>query len=168
MPKYILAKPCLIGITGTSTLHEWTATSSSVSGVVEAESANNVLQTVSAATIECDAATLDGDQATMNKKMREALDAGSHPAITFVLSEATVGEVFVQATGVLTVAGVSREIPVSAVIDYGDDDTLKLTGSFSVKMSDFDISPPTAIFGTLKAGNPVDIAFILSLRSDAK
>ena len=43
------------------------------------------------------------------------------------------------------------------------DGTVKATGVVTIKMTDFGIHPPTAIFGRIKTGNEVKVNFELSV-----
>jgi hypothetical protein len=43
------------------------------------------------------------------------------------------------------------------------DHDIKFSGSYTLKMTDFKMSPPTAMMGTIKVGNEVTIKFDLTL-----
>ncbi|MEQ8470353.1 MAG: YceI family protein [Marinoscillum sp.] len=66
----------------------------------------------------------------------------------------------VASDGKLKKAGTEREIPVTATYSKeSGSQKISFTGSVSIKMTDFNISPPTAMFGTMKTGDEVTIEY---------
>jgi polyisoprenoid-binding protein YceI len=102
---------------------------------------------------------------TMDNKTYKALKADANPQITFLL-DAPVnvlpfrrGEKPIALAGHLTLAGVTR--PVALVVDEFDvtSDSMRFEGRQTIKMTDFGVKPPSALFGTLKAGSDITIYF---------
>ena len=50
-----------------------------------------------------------------------------------------------------------------AAIAYADALTIKAAGVVPIKMTDYGIKPPTAIFGRLKTGDEVKVNFELNM-----
>ena len=65
----------------------------------------------------------------------------------------------IAAKGSLNIAGVTRPVDMMVKVLIRGNRKLIFEGSQTIKMSDFDIAPPTALFGTLKTGNEVAINF---------
>ncbi|NOT33009.1 MAG: YceI family protein [Candidatus Eisenbacteria bacterium] len=113
---------------------------------------------------------LHSGKAGLDKNMYKALLAEKHPEIRFrmvsyeIAEGARPGELAIDATGTLRVAGVERELkmPVTFV---RESDTVHLRGSASLLMSTFGIKPPTMMMGTLRTADLVVVSFDLQLES---
>ena len=69
--------------------------------------------------------------------------------------------------GTLTVAGKENKIEMDVVATRMADGTLKAKGVVPIKMTDYGIKPPTAIFGRLKTGDEVKVNFELTVGGKA-
>src|SRR5690554_7280057 len=58
----------------------------------------------------------------------------------------------------LTLAGVTRQIQMDVNVEETSEG-IRYTGSVPLKMSDFEIRPPTAMFGALRTGDEVTVGF---------
>lgn len=101
----------------------------------------------------------------MDKLTYKALKAEEYPLITFVFTNAKILEenqyqLTIELTGDLTIAGVTKNIAVKTIIDKLDEDVV-LRDSHPLKMTDFGITPPTALLGTIKTGDEIIIDFNL-------
>jgi polyisoprenoid-binding protein YceI len=102
----------------------------------------------------------------MNDNMYKALKAADYPEIKYVLSTysltpglTTADSFTAQTTGALTVAGktVNVEIPITGTrLDGG---AARGEGKVQLLMTDFGIKPPTALLGTLRTKNEIEINF---------
>ncbi len=110
----------------------------------------------------------------MNNKIYGALKEKKHPNIVYTFksaelaeSNAEAGTFTLNATGELTVAGATRTInfPVEGTIT--DDETVQFSGSYKLNMKDYDVDPPSAVFGTIKAGEEVTISFNVLIANQA-
>jgi polyisoprenoid-binding protein YceI len=108
--------------------------------------------TITVASFEADLTALVTDQPRRDGRVQSALETGTYPTATFELREPIeLGEppdagqtVSATANGVFTLHGVSRdvEVPLDAVL--ADPDTLIVTGSLPVTLSDHDVTAPSA------------------------
>ena len=98
----------------------------------------------------------------MDKKTYQALKSEDHPIITYRAQNFRVEKNTIIANGLVTVAGVSKELPVQATYQF-DSDTKQLTlqGKATLNMSDFNVRPPTALMGSIKTGDEITIKFNL-------
>lgn len=156
MPRYSVQPGAKLRVEGTSTVHAWECTFGSVNGTVEAEpgAAPTAAQiSVAAKSIEC-------KNGTMNKKAVEALKASAHPNVTFDLQRMEpAGTDTYKATGRLTLAGTAKPLTMTVKVEPTGADRLRITGQTPLQMTDFGMSPPTAMLGTLKTGNRVVVHF---------
>jgi hypothetical protein len=108
---------------------------------------------------------------TLDKNMLKALKAAQHPEITFSLTQARVGEpsgdsIRVTADGVLRVAGRERPITVAGRL-VRSEAGVWLKGSHGLRMSEYDVKPPTMMLGTLRVRDSVSVHFTLLLAPGA-
>ncbi|MGM0588115.1 MAG: YceI family protein [Bacteroidota bacterium] len=119
---------------------------------------------------------LDCGKARMNQDMYNALKADDHRFIKFELSKAE-SPVAISADSVtnnqhwytfdvigwLEVAGVERKVTVPIKTELLDADQLKfrLKGSHRLQMTNYNISPPSALYGLVQADNELTVFFDL-------
>jgi hypothetical protein len=59
---------------------------------------------------------------------------------------------------------VTKEIEQAAVAERGSDGRLRFTGSYPIDMPEYGITPPTAMFGSLRTGRRVVVHFELIVK----
>lgn len=123
-------------------LHDFTGTSSSLNGLINL--ADSTLD------FYVDLETLDTGNGKRDRDMRRTLDTARHPFAEFTgrlsgpfdpeLPEAQP----VVATGQFTISGVRRDLQVTGTLEPidGSDGALRLTASWTLSLSDYDIKPP--------------------------
>lgn len=160
-----------ISIAGTSNIHAYTASTSTVrvtrvqlaGGLAGPAFWDEVVKpgALEAFEIAIPAATLSSSKEGLDKNMHKALKVKEHEDITFRLvrlqaREGTPGAL--RAVGMLTVAGVEREIALDLDTERGDG-TLTVRGTAPLLMTDFGIKPPKAMLGMLKTDPKVTVTF---------
>lgn len=154
---YILSPESKLTINGSSTIHDWTVTANTIQGSING--ASNTLNEVSFEVTVEDIKSERG--AAMDKKMHEALKKEEHPQVTFTLkTPAELGGEQAALSGTLTIAGVEKEVTIDAKSDTSDG-KIQLSGSKGLKLSDFNMEPPTAMFGSIVVGEDVTVNFDL-------
>ena len=155
--EYTLSETSAMTIDGSSSLHDWTVTANTMEGTITENDDNisGVEFSVAVADIISDRA------AAMDKKMHEALKKEEHPKVTFTVdgADAAVGE-NQELMGTLNIAGVEQEVKVPATISQ-EEGGLRVKGEQIIALKDFDIKPPTAMFGTIVVGDDVTVKFDL-------
>jgi len=111
---------------------------------------------------------LDCGKKAMNRDMYEALKAGSYPQIHYQLKEAEfIENVFedgaewmrIMSRGIIKVAGVEKEVNIPVLGKVLDNNRFHVKGEKELMMTEFDIQPPTALLGLIKAKNNITIKF---------
>lgn len=109
---------------------------------------------------------IESDSGRLTRNMQGYLKKDDHPIITFTLNsidsvEVNGNEAFITAQGVLNVAGVDHEttMDVNASVNNG---SVTFSGTQELKMTDFGIDPPTAVLGTIRATDELDIIYSLT------
>jgi polyisoprenoid-binding protein YceI len=108
------------------------------------------------------------DKGEIHRKMcEEVLETDRFPEIVYECSRASASgssdRYWVALNGELTLHGVTRSVPVSArVIINGS--SLRATGDFSIRQSDYEIASVSAAGGTIKLKDEVKLTFDIVAR----
>ncbi len=155
-------------IEGNSTLHAWesTATSLDAAASVDAASLSDAIakQTPIKLTLTVPVAGMKSEHSGLDKNLRKALQADKNPNIVFTMSayqeDSKSGTI--SADGQLTVAGVTKPETITAKL-AAKDGRLVLDGQQPLLMTDFEVTPPTAMMGTIKADDHIVVKFHVEL-----
>ncbi|MFJ2299779.1 YceI family protein [Oerskovia paurometabola] len=122
---------------------------------------------LTAASIEVDMTTIETDDSGRDRQFLRILDTGEHPTATFVLtapvdlSSLASGTATVQATGTLTIKGVSHD--VTATLDARTTgDGAQVSGSIPVTFSDYDVAAPNLGFVQVEDAGTVEMLLDLT------
>ena len=137
-------------IQGTSTLHDW----ESVVKKIEASAKMNS-DALSEIKFIAEVKSIKSGKSGMDKNTYKAMKAEEFPQVTFESDRLTIDNVSLVGEGLLTIAGTSKTIPVSLKISSGDE--ISISGEINIKMTDYGITPPVAVFGTIKTGDDIKI-----------
>ena len=155
-----------VKITGTSSLHDWEMKSGK--GQVEVLLGLGTLDNIIGVTslkFTIPAESLKSGKSSMDKNAYKALKTGSAKNINFVMSSSKVTPVNsttveIKARGKLTVAGTTQETDIVVTVKYNAaDKTYTANGSKKIKMTDYNVKPPTFMMGAVKTGNDITISF---------
>lgn len=159
-----------ITIDGTSNVRGWSCEASQMAGTLEGQASEQSLSAVTGVRLTIPVQGIECGNGQMNSKVRESLNASQNATIRFTLRNAEVGapdaqgNVRVNASGQLSIAGVERSVRVVANGTPAGNGRFRLTGEVPVKMSDYGISPPTAMLGALRTADDVMVAFDVIVR----
>jgi len=108
---------------------------------------------------------------TLDKNLLKALKAEQNPEITFHLTQARLGNasgdsISVSADGVLRVAGRERPITVAGRL-VRSEAGVWLNGSHGLRMTEYDVKPPTMMLGALRVHDSLSVHFRLLLAPGA-
>ncbi len=144
-------------ITGTSSLHDWEmrVEEFDVQGTMTDAHVENLLVTIVAQSMK-------SGKSIMDEKAYDAVKADDYPEIKFSSKMLQIDGDKIYGKGSLEIGGESMLIDLNAEIIRNDTE-IQLRGQVPLKMSDFSIKPPTAMFGTLKTGDAVTIHYDIFL-----
>ena len=151
-------------IQGTSNVHDWEseATQVIVKGNFQMENGN--LIKAEGISVKVPVLSIKSEKGkTMDNKTYDALLAETHPDILFTGSQITVNGTDIVATGTLTIAGQTKPATLKAKWNKVSGG-VQVHGSYPLKMTDFGISPPTALMGTMKTRDDVTIEYTFLLK----
>ncbi len=166
-------------IDGTSNLHGWsckaTALDASIDldAAVAAQIATAPPKALKRVQVKVPVKSLKCGHDAMDNNLYKALKADETADISYILAtfEAAPGEAkdsfTLHTTGTLAVAGTEKKIEMDVVATRLPDGSVTAKGLVPIKMTDFGIKPPTAIFGRLKTGDEVKVNFELTVGAKA-
>ena len=106
----------------------------------------------------------DSDRQTIEKTMRdEVLETGKYPEITFkstkIEADKTPDGLYqARIWGDLTLHGVTHNILINSQLTF-DSKSVRASGEFSLKMTEYSIKPPSVAGGTIKVKDTLKFTF---------
>lgn len=151
-------------IDGTSNIHDWQITAENQQGTLLADFEDGKLTKIKQLDFYVIAESLKSGKSGMDKNTYKALNTSKHKQIVFKLTKVNSinssgsNSYKVATTGSLMIAGSTKPIDITFDIKV-DGSKITLSGSKTLKMTDFGVDPPKAMFGTITTGDAVDIKF---------
>ncbi len=167
----LIQKESQISISGTSNLHEWHEVAKDFTIEIGLSADDAVTPVIDKVSLSCRTASIVSDNSIMTNKTHEALGVDRHPVITFSSAKQSSlvvrnGEFSSTISGELTIKGVRKQVAIPVKGSLAGN-KLNVTGSKTIKMSDFDVKAPAALMGTLKTGDDVTVSFDLKFEVPA-
>jgi len=157
-------------VKGTTTSHNWEIVSRTIAGNIVTVLNNDELK-IKSINLKTASKSLKSGKKLMDKKCYKALKSEIHPTISYQLNSVKNIELIAKNSykatliGSLTIAGISKIITTDVKIGlkYGNRTIsgFNIKGNKTLKMSDFNITPPSAFFGIIKTGNDISIVYNL-------
>lgn len=166
-------------IDGTSNLHSWSCKAERLDAAIDvdraavadfAEAAPKSLKRVE---VKVPVKSIKCGHGGMDDNLYKALKADDSPDVSYILAsfDAVPGDAkdtfTLKTIGTLTIAGKEKSVAMDIEATRLPDGTIKATGLVPLKMTDYGITPPTAIFGRLKTGDDVKVSFELTVGAKA-
>ena len=107
----------------------------------------------------------------MESDMRRALKSSAHPSVRFsfrtmrggIRHDIDSGLYHAEITGDLTLAGVTRTIDLTVSAQRLSRKAFRIRADLPLRMTDFNVTPPTALFGAIRARDTLTVRFDLTL-----
>lgn len=165
--SYTIDSDSKFSIDGTSTRSDWTVEATEIEGTFEVNGDDAAPTGVSSGRLTVESANIKSGKSTiMDRLMHDALMVDEHPEISYELTEAEPtgataedGSFSLTTSGKLTMTGTTRDVQIEVLATRLDDGKIRFTGSYPMKMSEFGMSPPTAMFGQLRTGDDITVHF---------
>lgn len=151
-------------IEGTSNLHDWEMVAEQVKGTMQVTLEEGRLTQINQLDFIVVAESLKSGKGGMDKNAYKALDTKKHKDITFTLEAVDKLECssnttcVITAKGALSIAGTTKPIEITFNASNSNNNII-LSGSYSLKMTDFKVDPPKAMFGAITTGDDLKINF---------
>lgn len=155
-------------IDGTSNLHDWQIVAENQEGKLLADFEDGKLTKIQQLDFIVTAESLKSGKSGMDKNTYKALNTGKYKKIEFKLSKVNsincaTNSCKVSATGNLSIAGTTKPININFDMKI-EESKISITGSKAIKMTDFGVDPPKAMFGTITTGDAIDVLFQASFK----
>ncbi len=156
----------LIAIKGTSTLHDWQMELTTFNSGFHLNRFGSEIEGFDNVSFRCKAKDIKSESSLMDKKAYNALRADDYPFITYtgmsVTGLKTEGMDFTgNLSGKLNVAGKTRDVIIPFNGSFTDNSTISINAETVLKMSSFNINPPTAMLGALKTSDEITVSLSL-------
>jgi polyisoprenoid-binding protein YceI len=156
-------------LSGTSTLHKWTMNARTFTGEAQfvfKPGNDNQLTSLKSLTFSLVVQNLKSDEKKLDKNAYKALKTDRYKDIYYKLKSSKVipqkeNKYLIQAHGNLSIAGVTKEVTMDVYCVVNKDETITCTGSDKLKMSDYQVKPPTFMLGAMKTGDAITLDFTL-------
>lgn len=161
-----------IKVLGTSNLHNWSMEDKDVACTAKftyATAKSTIPTGLETLTLSFPVHNLKSGKSGMDSKAYSALKAKDGGNIVFSSTSSTVtpgaaGQFKVKSNGNLTIAGVTKPVVMNAACKVMPDGIVSCTGTEDLKMSDYQIKPPTYMLGALRTGDALTIDFTLVVK----
>lgn len=181
--RYIIKNNSRLWFEGSSTVNEFSCSTYTIEGRAILDSLPGLTKIDNwkdGSKIFVDAAfsiktkTLDCGNSGMNEDMYEALKADRFAKINFELEDVSLLKIdnklartFLKVNGWLAVAGKKKPISLTVMIsNIEQESTYRVQCETRINMKDFDIEPPTAFFGLVRANENLRLFLDLYISSD--
>lgn len=166
--KYLFKNNSKVTVAGTSTLHDWTMVSQSMKGEADMNLSGNEILSIGEVKVEIPVESLKSGKSKMDKNAYEALKSDKHPTLTFQLKDfepisVNSGFSMMEVEGHLTIAGKTKSEKILVKYRTDSQGNLIVSGSKDIKMTDYKVTPPEVMFGTVTTGDAITISFELHL-----
>jgi polyisoprenoid-binding protein YceI len=158
----LLSESSSLQITGTSSIHDWEMKASDFNSEALLQIGHDKTVLINQVEFSCPVAGISSGNRIMDNKTYKALKEEKYPLINFLINpqnNVKLSEDNNIVTGLLTVGGITKEVNLPCNVTFKSSDRFKISGEVPLKMSDFDIEPPTAMLGALKTGDKVVVKF---------
>jgi len=157
-------KTSTMTILGTTNVHNFKSKVEQINGEMVINSSKKVQSLV----VEIPVNSIKSGEKLMDKKTYETFNQPKFPNITFKLIEASglqiaADNISVTVTGDLTMAGVTRKISFKTSGKNLKPGSYEFKGNIPLKMTDFNMKPPTMMLGVMKVGDALTLQYNIDL-----
>ncbi len=169
------SKNVALKLSGTSTLHNWDMNATIFSSKASfdfKQGSTTELASLKSLTFLLEVSNLSSGEKGLDKNAYKALNTKQFKNIQYKLTSAIVssesaGKYLLKTRGDLTIAGVTKEIFMDVHCVMNADGSITCTGSDIIKMTDYQVKPPTFMLGAMKTGDTLTLDFTMVYKKQA-
>jgi polyisoprenoid-binding protein YceI len=176
--RIAVAPESKLWIEGTSNLHGWSCKAETLDAEIDLDATAAAQLTTAApkalkrVQVKVPVKSMKCGHGAMDDNLYKALNADATPEISYIMAtfeaDGAAKDTFaLHTTGTLTIAGKENKISLDVEATRLPDGSVRAKGTVPIKMTDYGIKPPTAIFGRLKTGDEVKVNFELTVGGKA-
>jgi len=147
---------------GTSSLHDWTSNCQEYSGSAVLTEENGKLTAMKDLNLNIVVKGIKSGKSAMDNNTYNAMFEEKHPNVTFksksISLKPTASGADVSAVGTLTIAGTSKEVTLTAQASKSGERWV-CSGRYKVHTPDYGVERVSAMMGTIKTGEDVEIEY---------
>jgi len=156
-------------LSGTSSFHDWDMNAHAFTGKAEFDFKNGddqILIGLNSLTFSLPVTNLKSDKKGLDKNAYKALHTDKHKNIMYTLVTANVSQAkehkfLIKTTGNLSISGVTREVAMDVYCVVNKDASINCSGTEGLKMSDYNVEPPSFMLGAMKTGDAITLDFTM-------
>ena len=160
-------------IDGDSNVRTWDADVTQANGTLELSGIENLTldaltpETFNSLNITIPVSGIKSDSGRLTNNLQGYLKGDDFPEITFNLTDVTSIErdgekAVITANGVVNAAGVDNQITMQVEATLNSSNGITFSGNQALLMTSFNIDPPTAVMGTIRSRDEMEILFQVS------
>jgi len=147
-------------IAGTTNVHDYETKVTQMNGEIVLNGTNQVKTLV----LNIPVKSIKSKEKLMDTKTYEAFNADKHPNITFKMTELQSlqingADVTVAVSGNLTMNGTTKKVTLKSNGKALKSGVYQFKGAVALKMTDFNMKPPTAMMGMMKVGDGITLKY---------
>jgi polyisoprenoid-binding protein YceI len=164
----INSKASTMTIYGTTNVHDFKTNVQQIQGEVTVNSAKKI----QSLNVEIPVRSIKSGEKLMDNKTYEAFKDTKYPTISFSVIDVSSlqingDNINVIVNGNLTVAGVTKKISFKSTGKNSKPGVYTFKGSVPLKMTDFNMKPPTAMLGVMKVGDAITLKYDVTFEGAA-
>jgi polyisoprenoid-binding protein YceI len=164
-----------VTIEGTSSMHAFHCKTNKIMAYVDVDPGytkdlTKIARPIASVKVNIVVRTLTCGNSQMDKNMYSTLDADKNPIIRYTMSgydildgSAKPAAFVAKTTGTLTISGQEKVINMKINAERLSDGKATAQAEQAILMTDFGITPPSFMFGTMKVGDEIKVKFNLNV-----
>lgn len=151
-----------VTVSGTSNLHDYTLVSEEIKGSADLFMEDGRVTDIKKVVVTLKTESLESSKSGLKRNAMKSLQPEANPIISFIAFDMpSTGKV----AGILNVAGYDsdQEFDFTSELKGGK---LHITAKGKVKFTDFQLDPPSALAGTIKAKDDLDLEILIVLEEN--
>jgi len=156
-------------LNGTSTFHDWEMDAVTATGEAQftfKSGDESELESLKSLTFNLIVTDLKSDNKGLDKNAYKALKTDEFKTIHYVMSNSNVspesGGYLLETNGLLTVAGVTKNVDIDIHLVVNNNHTVTCKGAYELKMTDYNVEPPSFMMGLMKTGDATTLDFAVT------
>ena len=160
-----------VRLSGTSTFKSWEMSASTLESSVSFKMDNNNRPIgLNSLSFSVESENLKSSSTGLNNNAYKALKTDQYPEIRFNARSAETirnngNKYIIEINGRLTVAGVTKRKTIEVTCEKISNNTFICSGETMLNMTDFNVTPPSFMYGAMKTGEEVTIHYNIIYKS---
>jgi hypothetical protein len=153
---------------GTSTMHDWEMDAQYATGEAQfifKPGSDSELTSLKSLYFNLYVLDLKSESNGLDKNAYKALKSDKFKDIRYTLKSATIspekGGYLLKSIGTLSIAGVTKDILMDVHSVINENGTISCRGSYNLNMTDFNVEPPSFMWGAMKTGDALTLDFVV-------